>query len=87
MKSIIRIGDHVRLIDPRPIFRIGYDVTINSLIPGVEKDYEPAGIDNRKTHICLELNLGRYLLTDKPSEWDGFWVTSKQVDILTGEVV
>ena len=35
---IYRIGDRVRLIDPRPIIRIGYDVTPESLYPEVVQD-------------------------------------------------
>lgn len=34
-RPVYRIGDRVRLIDPRPILRIGYDVTPESLYPEV----------------------------------------------------
>lgn len=38
--SIIRAGDTVRLVDPRRIIRIGYEVTAESLLPEVETDPE-----------------------------------------------
>lgn len=37
-KSVIRIGDHVVILDPRPILRIGYDLTVDSIVPEVESD-------------------------------------------------
>lgn len=161
-KKIIRIGDRVRLIDPRRISRIGYEVTAESLISEVqsdseverfcqsqklisrsydriihaiavsrmyrqmkdgakkeiyfdpacdsllgnvctvadkktkytgsyysadsgydysgEYDYTPAGLENRISHVCLKLNLGWLELYQSSDEFEGFWVTSNQVE-------
>jgi hypothetical protein len=161
--SIIRPGNAVRLLDPRRILRIDYEVTAKSLIPEVEVDpavlefcqsqrlnyrsqervilavatsrmhnqmktgaekkivfdeiieymrgntyqvegkkvrysgtfyhghsgtdywgeysYEPAGLDNRTAHVCLKLAcnwLGG--ISDGCDEWEGFWVTTDQVE-------
>lgn len=36
--NIIRVGDRMILNDPRPIERIGYEVSVETMIPEVEKD-------------------------------------------------
>lgn len=160
--SIIRVGDTVKLIDPRKIQRIGYEVTAQTLLTEVETDpkviefcreqtltrrsqervilaiatsrmhhqmktgaprkifyseifeymkgntyqveekkirysgtfyhgysgysyygecdYEPAGLDNRLTHICLRLSCAWLIPHDSYDEWEGFWVTTDQVE-------
>lgn len=161
-QSVIRVGDTVKLIDPRKIQRIGYEVTAQTLLTEVEEDprvmefcreqaltrrsqervilaiatsrmrrqmktgaprkifyseifehmggntyqveekkirysgtfyhgysgysydgeydYEPAGLDNRLTHICLRLSYNCLILHDSYDEWEGFWVTTDQVE-------